>query len=202
MMESDGPGLRPRAISETTAMLIKKPADIRESEVTPKDLYLRRREFIRAAGSLAAVAATAAVTPSSLLAAEVTQNPNAYRFPDLKKGGPFDTTETVNSYNDITSYNNFYEFGLDKADPARYAHTLKPRPWSVVVEGECNKPGRYDIEEFTRGIALEERIYRGLARATEFGLHSAARRPSLRSRASTSTTPMSADLSLPTARRC
>ena len=141
-------------------MLIKKPADIRESEVTPKDLYLRRREFIRAAGSLTAVAATAAVTPSLLAGAEVTQNPNAYRFPDLKKGSQYDTTEKLNSYNDITTYNNFYEFGLDKADPARYAHTLKPRPWSIVVEGECSKPGRYDIEDFTKGIALEERIYR------------------------------------------
>jgi sulfoxide reductase catalytic subunit YedY len=141
-------------------MLIKKPADIRESEVTPKDLYLRRREFIRAAGSIAAVAATAAVTPSLLAAAEASQNPSAYRFPDLKKGSPYDTTEKLNSYTDITTYNNFYEFGLDKADPARYAHTLKPRPWSIAVEGECHKPGRYDIEDFTRGITLEERIYR------------------------------------------
>ena len=83
----------------------------------------------------------------------MTQNPSAYRFPDLKKGSPYDTTEKLNSYNDITTYNNFYEFGLDKADPARYAHTLKPRPWSIVVEGECNKPGRYDIEDFTKGLA-------------------------------------------------
>src|SRR5688572_16231909 len=141
-------------------MLIKKPADIRESEVTPKDLYLRRREFIRAAGSIAAAAATAAVTPSLLVAAEVSQNPNAYRFPDLKKGSPFDTTEKLNSYTDITTYNNFYEFGLDKADPARYAHTLKPRPWSIAVEGECHKPGAYNIEDVVKWFPLEERIYR------------------------------------------
>ena len=142
-------------------MLIKKPADIRESEVTPKDLYVRRREFIKAAGSIAAGAAATAAMGSSLLAApEAAQNPNAYKFPDLKKPSPFDTNEKVNSYEEVTTYNNFYEFGLDKGDPARYAHTLKPRPWSIAVEGHCNKPGRYDIEDFTQGIALEERIYR------------------------------------------
>jgi sulfoxide reductase catalytic subunit YedY len=142
-------------------MLIKKPADIRESEVTPRDLYLRRREFIKTAGSIAAGAAATAAMGASLLAApDAAQNPNAYKFPDLKKGGPFDTDEKVNSYQEVTTYNNFYEFGLDKGDPARYAHTLKPRPWSIVVEGHCNKPGRYDIEDFIRGIALEERIYR------------------------------------------
>jgi sulfoxide reductase catalytic subunit YedY len=142
-------------------MLIKKPADIRESEVTPKDLYLHRREFIKAAGSIAAGAAATAAIGSSLIARpEAAQNPNAYKFPNLKKPSPFDTNEKLNSYEEITTYNNFYEFGLDKGDPARYAHTLTPRPWSIVVEGHCHKPGRYDIEDFTKGIALEERIYR------------------------------------------
>ena len=142
-------------------MLIKKPADIKESEVTPKDLYLRRREFIKAAGSIAAGAAATAAIGSSLVGdAEAAQNPDAYKFPNLKKGSPFDTTETVNSYKDITTYNNFYEFGLDKGDPARFAHTLRPKPWAIVVEGHCNKPGKYDIDDFVKGITLEERIYR------------------------------------------
>src|SRR5918998_4140079 len=148
-------------IIRRTAMLIKKPADIKESEVTSKDLYLRRREFIKAAGSIAAgAAATAAIGASLIATPEAAQNPEAYKFPNLKKGGPFDTTEKLNSYKDITTYNNFYEFGLDKADPARYAHTLKPRPWSIVVEGHCNKPGTYNIEDIVSWFPLEERIYR------------------------------------------
>src|SRR5688572_26077791 len=106
-------------------MLIKPTPDIRESEVTPKDLYLRRREFIRGVGAAAvATAATAALGGSPGAAAEATQNPNAYKFPNLKKGSPFDTDEKLNSYKDVTTYNNFYEFGLEKEDPARYAHTL------------------------------------------------------------------------------
>ena len=141
-------------------MLIKKPADIRESEVTPKELYLRRREFIKVAGSVAAVAATAAVGSTWMDAPAAAQNPNAFKFPDLKKGSPFDTTEKLNSYKEATTYNNFYEFGLDKSDPARYANTLKPRPWSVVVEGQCGKPGTYNIEDILKWFPLEERIYR------------------------------------------
>jgi sulfoxide reductase catalytic subunit YedY len=141
-------------------MLIKKPVDLRESEVTPKELYLRRREFIKAAGSIAAVAATAAVGSSLVGESEAAQNPNAYKFPDLKKGSPFDTTEKLNSYKEVTTYNNFYEFGLAKEDPARYAHTLKPRPWSIVVDGECNKKGTYNIEDIVKWFPLEERIYR------------------------------------------
>jgi sulfoxide reductase catalytic subunit YedY len=141
-------------------MLIKKPVDIRESEVTPKELFLRRREFIRAAGSLAAVAATAAVGSRFVGELEAAQNPKAYRFPSLKKGSPFDTTETVNSYEEITTYNNFYEFGLEKTDPARNAHTLKPTPWKVTVEGHCGKPGAYNIEDIVKWFPLEERIYR------------------------------------------
>jgi methionine sulfoxide reductase catalytic subunit len=141
-------------------MLIKKPADIRESEVTPHELYLRRREFITAAGTIAVGAAAAAVGSAWLPDTAGAQNPNAYKFPQLKKGSPFDTTEKQNSYKEITTYNNFYEFGLDKADPAKYAHTLKPRPWSIVVEGQCNKPGTYNIEDIVKWFPLEERIYR------------------------------------------
>jgi sulfoxide reductase catalytic subunit YedY len=141
-------------------MLIKKAADIRESEVTPKELFLRRREFIAAAGVTAAAVATnglGAFTADDGLRA---QNPKAQKFPDLKKGGPFNTDEKLNSYKDITTYNNFYEFGLDKGDPARHAHSLRPRPWSVVVEGQCGKPGTYNIEDILKWAPIEERIYR------------------------------------------
>jgi sulfoxide reductase catalytic subunit YedY len=66
----------------------------------------------------------------------------------------------MNSYQDITHYNNFYEFGLQKEDPAQYAGSLRPRPWSVVVDGQCAKPGTYTIEDIMKWFPLEERIYR------------------------------------------
>ena len=112
-------------------MLIKPTPDLRESEVTPRDLYLRRREFISAAGAgLTAVAAGLAL-PASTAA----QNPSAQKLANLAKS-PLSTDEKMNSYRDVTTYNNFYEFGLDKGDPARYAGSLKPRPWSIKVDGE------------------------------------------------------------------
>jgi sulfoxide reductase catalytic subunit YedY len=133
-------------------MLIKKAPDIRESEVTPKELFLKRREFIAAAG----VTALSAVARSAEVEA---QNPNAQKLANLKKS-PFSTDEKLNSYKDVTTYNNFYEFGTDKADPGKYAGSLKTRPWSVVVEGQCAKPGTYNIEDIIKWAPLEERIYR------------------------------------------
>jgi sulfoxide reductase catalytic subunit YedY len=140
-------------------MLIKTAPDLRLSDVTPKALYLRRREFIQGVGG-AAVAAAASLAAGGSTVVEAEQNPNAYRFPSVKKGSPYDTDETINSYKDITTYNNFYEFGLDKGDPARYAHSLKPSPWSIVVEGHCAKPGKYDVRDIVSWFPLEERIYR------------------------------------------
>ena len=140
-------------------MLIKKAADIRESDVTPKELFLKRREFIAAAGVTAAAVATNGLGLFGDAAAVAAQNPNAQKLANLKKS-PFSTDEKLNSYRDVTTYNNFYEFGLDKADPGKYAHSLKPRPWSVVVEGQCGKPGTYNIEDIMKYAPLEERIYR------------------------------------------
>src|SRR5688572_11437350 len=129
-------------------MVIKRTPDLRESDVTPKELYLRRREFLAVAGSTAVAVAASGfdLTGASAVAA---QNPKAQKLTDLKKS-PFSTDEKLNSYKDITTYNNFYEFGLDKADPAQYAHSLKTRPWSVVVEGQCGKPGTYNIEDIMK----------------------------------------------------
>ena len=136
-------------------MLIKQAPDLRESEVTPRELYLRRREFIGAAGVAAAALATGALAPEAAQA----QNPAAQKLTNLKKS-PFTTDEKMNSYRDVTTYNNFYEFGLDKGDPARNAHSLKPRPWTIKVEGECAKPGTYNIDDILKWFPLEERIYR------------------------------------------
>ena len=140
-------------------MLIKKAADVRESEVTPKELFLKRREFIAAAGITAAAVATNRLGLFGDDEAAAAQNPNAAKLTNLKKS-PFSTDEKLNSYRDVTTYNNFYEFGTDKADPGKYAHTLRPRPWSVVVEGQCGKPGTYHIEDIMKWAPLEERIYR------------------------------------------
>ena len=141
-------------------MLIKKAADLRESDVTPREFYLRRREFLAVAGSTAVAVATNGLGPILTGVATVSaQNPAAQKLTDLTKS-PFSTDEKLNSYKDVTTYNNFYEFGLDKADPSKYAHTLKPRPWSVVVEGQCRKPGTYHIEDIMKWAPLEERIYR------------------------------------------
>jgi len=140
-------------------MVIKKAPDVRESDVTPKELYLRRREFIAAAGVTAAAVATnglGVLHEDGVLSA---QNPSAQKLTNFKKS-PLSTDEKINTYKDITTYNNFYEFGLDKADPSKYASTLKPRPWSVVVEGQCGKPGTYNIEDIMKWAPLEERIYR------------------------------------------
>src|SRR6185436_698502 len=140
-------------------MLIKKAADLKESEVTPKELYVRRREFIAAAGVTAAAVATGGLGLVGDITGVSAQNPNAQKLTNLKKS-PFSTDEKLNSYKDVTTYNNFYEFGLDKADPAKYANTLRTRPWNVVVEGQCAKPGSYGIEDIMKWAPIEERIYR------------------------------------------
>jgi sulfoxide reductase catalytic subunit YedY len=140
-------------------MLIKKAPDLRESDVTPKELFLKRREFIAAAGVTAAAVATNGLGLLDGDGDAATQNPNAQKLTDVKKSA-FSTDEKLNSYKDITTYNNFYEFGLDKADPGKYAHTLRPKPWSVVVDGLCAKKGTYNIEDIVKYAPLEERIYR------------------------------------------
>ncbi|MFP5378835.1 MAG: protein-methionine-sulfoxide reductase catalytic subunit MsrP [Vicinamibacteria bacterium] len=139
-------------------MLIKKSPDLRESDVTPKDLYLRRREFIKAASATAAAAATG-VLVAGFADEAAAQNPNAEKLTNVRKS-PLSTDEEMNSYRDVTTYNNFYEFGLDKGDPARHAHSLRPKPWSVKVEGHCGKPGTYDMADIMKWFPLEERIYR------------------------------------------
>ena len=141
-------------------MLIKKAADLRESEVTPQDLYVRRREFLQVAGSTAVAVASGTLGPVFTGTATAGQNPAAQKLTDLKKREDLGTTEALNSYKDVTTYNNFYELGLDKGDPSANQKYLKPRPWSVTVEGECAKPGTFNVEDIMKWFPLEERIYR------------------------------------------
>jgi methionine sulfoxide reductase catalytic subunit len=135
-------------------MLIKRPSDILPSEITDKALYRDRREFIRAAAALGIAGGLAA---SGLFSAAPARA--ATKLSDLRKSG-LSTTETTTPYKDVTSYNNFYEFGTDKADPAANAGSLRTRPWTVKIEGEVKKPGTYDIEALLKLAPLEERIYR------------------------------------------
>ena len=108
-------------------MLIKTAADIRSSEITDERQYLDRRTFIRSASAALAGAAAMNFVPGAPGAgAAFAQTP----IPNLKKG-PFNTDEPPNKIDEITGYNNFYEFGLDKEDPARYAGKMKTRPWTV-----------------------------------------------------------------------
>lgn len=134
-------------------MLIKQAPDILSSEITPEELYRSRREFIRKASG-ATGAALVAGTLGDLLALEQQDIPNV-------KSSEFSTDEAANGYEEITSYNNFYEFGLDKEDPKRYADDLTVEPWSVRVEGHINKPAaNYTLEDILSPHPLEERIYR------------------------------------------
>jgi methionine sulfoxide reductase catalytic subunit len=138
-------------------MLIKPASDVRSSEITDKTVYLNRREFIRAAGGTAVAAAAGVVSAGTLL--EARGAAHGRKLENVKKG-PFGTDEKPNAWEDITSYNNYYEFGTDKASPADLAKNLKPEPWTVAIEGECNKKASYHLEDILNGETLEERIYR------------------------------------------
>jgi sulfoxide reductase catalytic subunit YedY len=138
-------------------MLIKPASDIRSSEITDQKVYFNRREFIRAAGGSAAAAAAGILGAEALVQARGAAH--GRKLENVKKG-PFGADEKLNAWEDITSYNNYYEFGTDKASPADLAKNLKPEPWTVAVEGECNKKAAYHLEDILRGETLEERIYR------------------------------------------
>jgi sulfoxide reductase catalytic subunit YedY len=132
-------------------MLIRRPPDIRPSEITDERLYLNRRAFMKSTlGATGAAVAAGVGLPRPLRAvADVAAG---------VVGQGRDDKPTP--YEDITTYNNFYEFGTDKADPAKNAHTLKPRPWTVRVDGEVHKPKSWDIDELLKAFPAEERIYR------------------------------------------
>jgi sulfoxide reductase catalytic subunit YedY len=128
---------------------------IRPSEITPEPVYRSRREFLAGIAGLGAAAAFAQPT-----SAEQVINVTLIERLQYQHNARYSTTEAANSLADITGYNNFYEFGTGKDDPARNAGSLRPRPWSVVVDGECEGKGRYTLEDLMKPHALEERIYR------------------------------------------
>jgi len=136
-------------------LLIRRADTIKSSELTSHDLILRRREFLRGAGW---VAAGAVLAPTLACGAE-----GEAPAPALAAGvdtNPFRTDEEPTSFEDATRYNNFYEFGTDKSDPKKYAGSLRTRPWSIAITGEVGKPGTIDLDDFLRPHTVEERIYR------------------------------------------
>ncbi len=117
------------------------------SEITPKDVYRQRREFMR----LAAGTALGVALPSHLIAGE--------KLPTLVKSA-YELPDKLTPFEDVTHYNNYYEFGTDKESPAQQAGSLKTRPWTVTVEGEVRNPKVWDIDSLMKLAALEERVYR------------------------------------------
>ena len=126
-------------------MMIKKAISLKENAVTDQCLYKKRRDFIKTLGA-------GSLLLGSGLATSVLQAKSKSEDKALKS--------ELTSYKDITSYNNYYEFGTGKSDPAKFAHTLKTSPWTVAVDGECVKPGTFNLEDLLKPMDIEERIYR------------------------------------------
>jgi len=137
-------------------MLIRRSPDLKYSDVTPRSVYVNRRKFLRDMG-LASVAAFASHKLIDLALPSASVHAST-KLTTIK--GPFSTDEKITPFNDVTHYNNFYEFGTDKGDPAKNAQNFRTSPWSVSVEGEVAKPRKFTIEEILVLAPLEERIYR------------------------------------------
>ena len=127
--------------------VIKSTRQISESEVTPYEIYQQRRCFIKAGIGMAATAVLPALANAGVVIGNYTT-------------GRFSTREESTAFKDVTTYNNFYEFGTSKSDPARHAHRLITDPWSLVIEGAVEKPGTYTLDDILKPHPLEERIYR------------------------------------------
>ncbi|MDH5471317.1 MAG: protein-methionine-sulfoxide reductase catalytic subunit MsrP [Gammaproteobacteria bacterium] len=132
-------------------IIFKSPSDIKPSEITSESDYQNRRQFIKQSAVLLGAAW------AGRIAMPVSASGND--FPGAIKTS-YGLNEKQNSFEDITSYNNFYEFGTSKTDPARNAMHFTPRPWTVTVEGEIANPGVFDLDDFIKPYQLEERIYR------------------------------------------
>jgi sulfoxide reductase catalytic subunit YedY len=132
-------------------MLIRKPSDLKYSDVTPKGVYTNRREFLASLGLAGGLAGGALMTPRTAKATAKLE---------IASKSPFSTTEKINSYQDVTHYNNFYEFGTNKTDPAENAQSYRTSPWTVSIEGLVEKPQKIDLASLLKLAPLEERIYR------------------------------------------
>ena len=132
-------------------MLIGKSGKIPSSEMTPEGVYVNRREFI---GKSAAVVAGASM--GSGIGGSIGPENSQKDWSKVRS----ELDEELTPFDDVTSYNNFYEFGTGKSDPVRNAHTLRPRPWTIEVGGLCDNPGTYGLEDFIKPGNIEDRVYR------------------------------------------
>src|SRR5579875_1651347 len=137
-------------------MLIQKKSDIPSSEITPKQDYMNRRTLMAgaAAAGLAALAEERVLRMADPRQVRAEEKLNTVKSPLSTPG------LTPTPFEDITHYNNFYEFGVDKGDPAKNAHTLRTRPWTVKVEGLVKQPKTFDIDTLLKMKPLEDRVYR------------------------------------------
>jgi sulfoxide reductase catalytic subunit YedY len=134
-------------------MSLRDALRIPASQITDERVYLERRRLLQT------LAAAPALALAGCAEAEPPAPPKAVVTPEQARSG-FRTTEELTRYEDVSSYNNFYEFGTGKADPSNARKTLKTSPWTVVVGGECAKPGRIALDDLLKGLKPEERIYR------------------------------------------
>jgi sulfoxide reductase catalytic subunit YedY len=135
-------------------MLLKtsKPTDLKESDITDQSVYKERRRFLQKSASITAFSMAPSLMLPTIGSADI-------GFDSIIKSD-FSTKDELTPQDAITSYNNFYELGLDKGDPKRNAQKLKVKPWNVLVSGECEETGEYALEDFISPAKLEERIYR------------------------------------------
>ena len=147
-------------------MLIRKPDDIPSSEITPESVYINRRKFIGQSAGIALGGAAGGALIGGGIGAATAARPRRAAAQTAqvveRDWGAVRTEldEMLTPFEDVTSYNFFYEFGVQKEDPARNAHTLEPRPWTIEVGGMCANPGVYGLEDFIRPGTMEDRIYR------------------------------------------
>src|SRR5690606_823837 len=139
--------------SHEDRMLIRRPSDVRSSEITPERLYLNRRDFL---SRVTGVAVGAAVGGTLLGACDASAEQGA----SPSAGGDAPQGDRLTSYEDITTYNNFYEFGTGKEDPSRNATRFRTTPWTVRVDGLVRRPASWSLDDLLAGLSVEERVYR------------------------------------------
>ena len=132
-------------------MLIKQAHAIKSTEITDQSVYIDRRKFMRQAAAGAIGGSAALMLPPQALAGT--------KLSDVTKSA-YTVEDDLTPPEDITSYNNFYEFGTGKGDPEKNSQDFMPKPWSLSVSGECGNPGNFDLEDFLNPYTLEERVYR------------------------------------------
>ena len=140
-------------MSFPTASFLRAALGVRAADITDEAVYRDRRRL------LAAMVASPALALAGCSEAEPPAPPGTTVSPALARSG-FRTAEEPTRYQDVTTYNNFYEFGTGKADPSRAARTLRTSPWTVAVGGACAKPGKLSLDDLVKGLTAQERVYR------------------------------------------